>query len=101
MEWDKVLDGVRQAVVVEASPLGLEMVTALCHRGIKTHLIDPGAWALSVATDPDIAGPVQDSWREKGTELHFGTTLTGLLGDGSVPGVAAPDGEIARDLAAV
>src|SRR5208282_1963771 len=74
MEWDKVLDGVRQAVVVEASPLGLEMVTALCHRGIKTHLIDPGAWALSVATDPDIVAPIQDSWREKGAELHFGTT---------------------------
>jgi NADH oxidase (H2O2-forming) len=101
MEWDKVLDGVRQAVVVEASPLGLEMVTALCHRGIKTHLIDPGAWALSVATDPDIVAPVQDSWREKGAELHFGTTLTGFLGDGTVRAVATSDGEIACDLAVV
>ena len=64
MQWDKVLDGVRSAVVVEASPLGLEMVTALCHRGIETHLIDPGAWALSAATDPDIVAPVQESWRE-------------------------------------
>jgi len=36
IEWDKVLDGVKSAVVVEASPLGLEMVTALCHRGIET-----------------------------------------------------------------
>ena len=101
IEWDKVLDGVRQAVVVEASPLGLEMVTALCHRGIKTHLIDPGAWALSVATDPDIVAPVQDSWREKGAELHFGTTLTGFLGDGTVRAVATSDGEIACDLAVV
>src|SRR5215510_13974386 len=41
IEWDKVLDGVHAAVVVEASPLGLEMVTALCHRGIETHLVDP------------------------------------------------------------
>src|ERR1022692_4712595 len=57
MEWDKVLDGVKAAVVVEASPLGLEMVTALCHRGIETHLIDPDAWALAAATDPDIAAP--------------------------------------------
>src|SRR5260221_4033236 len=57
MEWDKVLDEVKTAVVVEASPLGLEMVTALCHRGIETHLIDPDAWALATATDPDIAGP--------------------------------------------
>jgi NADH oxidase (H2O2-forming) len=101
MQWDKVLDGVRSAVVIEASPLGLEMVTALCHRGIQTHLIDPGAWALSVATDPDIIAPVQDSWREKGAELHFNTTLNGFLGDGSVRAVATSDGEIPCDLAVV
>ena len=82
IEWDKVLDGVKSAVVVEASPLGLEMVTALCHRGIETHLVDPGAWALSVATDPDIIAPVQDSWREKGATQHFNTTLTGFAGTG-------------------
>ncbi|MGH9260205.1 MAG: NAD(P)/FAD-dependent oxidoreductase, partial [Acidimicrobiales bacterium] len=40
MEWDKVLDAVKVAVVVEATPLGLEMVTALAHRGIETHVID-------------------------------------------------------------
>src|SRR5260370_24969775 len=80
IEWDKVLDGVRAAVVVEASPLSLEMVTALCHRGIATHLVDPGAWAVSVATDPAIIAPVQDSWQEKGAKLHFNTTLTGFAG---------------------
>lgn len=101
MEWDKVLDGVKSAVVVEASPLGLEMVTALCHRGIETHLVDPDAWALAVATDPDIAGPVQDSWREMGAKLHFNTTLTGFLGDGSLRAVATSDGEISCDLAVV
>ena len=41
MEWDKVLDTVKVAVVVEASPLGVEMTTALAHRGIETHLVDP------------------------------------------------------------
>jgi NADH oxidase (H2O2-forming) len=101
MQWDKVLDGVRSAVVIEASPLGLEMVTALCHRGIQTHLIDPGAWALSVATDPDIVAPVQDSWREKGAELHFNTTLKAFLGDGSVRAVVTSAGEIPCDLAVV
>ncbi len=55
MEWDKTLDGVRSAVVLEAGPLGMEMVTALCHRGIETHLVDESPWALSMATDPDIA----------------------------------------------
>lgn len=101
IEWDKVLDGVRSAVVVEASPLGLEMVTALCHRGIETHLVDPGAWALSVATDPDIIAPVQESWQEKGAKLHFNTTLNGFLGDGSLRAVATSAGEIPCELAVV
>jgi NADH oxidase (H2O2-forming) len=101
MEWDKVLDGVKVAVVIEASPLGLEMVTALCHRGIETHLIDPDAWALAAATDPDIAAPVQDSWREMGAQLHFNTTLTGFTGENSVRSVATSDGEIRCDLAVV
>lgn len=101
MEWDKVLDGVRSAVVVDASPLGLEMVTALCHRGIETHLVDPDAWALSEAADPDIVAPVQDSWLEKGAKLHFGTTLTGFTGDGSVRAVTTSAGEIPCDLAVV
>lgn len=101
MEWDKVLDGVKAAVVVEASPLGLEMVTALCHRGIETHLIDPDAWALAAATDPDIAAPVQDSWREMGAQLHFNTTLTGFTGESSVRSVTTSDGEIRCDLAVV
>ncbi len=101
MEWDKVLDGVRSAVVVQASPLGLEMVTALCHRGIETHLIDPGPWALSEATDPDIIAPVQDSWREKGAKLHFNTALNGFVGEAAVRAVATSAGEIPCDLAVV
>jgi len=101
MDWDKVLDETRSAVVIEASPLGLEMVTALCHRGIETHLVDPNAWALAAATDPDIVGPVQDSWLEKGAKLHFNTTLEGFVGDGTVRAVATSAGEIPCDLAVV
>jgi NADH oxidase (H2O2-forming) len=103
MRWDEVLDGVRSAVVLEAQPLGMEMVTALCHRGIETHLVDPSPWALSMATDPDIVAPVQESWQEMGAHLHFNTTLQAILGDesGRVRGVATTDGEIACDLVVV
>ena len=105
MEWDKVLDSVKTAVVVEASPLGLEMVTALLHRGITTHLVDPSPWALSVATDPDIAKPVEDSWEELGGILHFNTRLEAFKsasgGSGNVTAVATSEGDIACDLAVV
>jgi NADH oxidase (H2O2-forming) len=102
MEWDKRLDGVKRAVVVEATPLGLEMVTALCHRGIETHLVDPSPWALSMATDPDIAQPVEDSWREMGAHLHFNTELKAFLGDGGkLRAVSTSGGEIEADLAVI
>ena len=102
MEWDKVLDSVKKAVVIEASPLGLEMVTALPHRGIETHLVDPHPWALGELADPDIVEPVHESWREMGVNLHFNTKLEGFVGDGGqVRAVATSAGEIDADLVVI
>jgi NADH oxidase (H2O2-forming) len=103
MTWDKILDSVKRAVVVEASPLGLEMVTALAHRGIDTHVIDPHPWALGELCDPDIVAPVQDSWAELGVTMHWDTTLEAFLGDdaGHVRAVATSDGELPADLVVV
>jgi NADH oxidase (H2O2-forming) len=101
MEWDKVLDDVEVAVVVQASPLGLEMVTALAHRGIETHLVDPGPWALSDAADPDIAAPVEESWAEMGVKMHFNTRLEAFSGDSRVTAVQTSEGELPADIAVV
>jgi NADH oxidase (H2O2-forming) len=101
MEWDKVLDTVKVAVVVEASPLGVEMTTALAHRGIETHLVDPGPWPMSEMADPDIMEPVEESWRELGVKAHFNTTLEAFLGEGHLRAVQTSDGEIPADLAVV
>ena len=78
MEWDKVLDTVKSAVVSRPRPLGVEMVTALAHRGIETHLVDPSPWPMSEVADPDIMAPVEESWRELGVITHFNTTLKAL-----------------------
>jgi NADH oxidase (H2O2-forming) len=83
MEWDKVLDSVKKAVVVDASPLGVEMVTALAQRGIETHLVDPNPWPLAEMVDPDIMAPVEESWGELGVVAHYNSTLEAFLGDGS------------------
>lgn len=101
MEWDKVLDDTKTAVVVEASPLGLEMVTALAHRGIETHLVDPHPWALAEATDPDIAAPVEESWAEMGVKMHFNTSVEAFVGEGSVRAVRTNEGELPADLVVV
>ena len=103
MEWDKVISETKSAVVVEAGPLGLEMVTALAHRGVETHLIDPNPYALSMMADPDIMAPVEESWRELGVHLHFNTTLEEFLGDdeGRVRAVKTSGGEITADLVVI
>ena len=103
MEWDEVISETKSAVVVEAGPLGLEMVTALAHRGVETHLIDPNPYALSMMADPDIMAPVEESWRELGVHLHFNTTLEEFLGDdeGRVRAVKTSGGEIAADLVVI
>ncbi len=101
MEWDKILDTVKTAVVVDASPLGLEMTTALAHRGIETHLVDPNPWAMAEMADPDIMAPVEESWREMGVKLHFNTTLKAFLGQGHIRAVQTTDGEIPADIAVV
>ncbi|MGQ0572769.1 MAG: FAD-dependent oxidoreductase [Pseudonocardia sp.] len=103
MEWDKVIERTERAVVVEAGPLGLEMVTALAHRGVETHLIDPNPYALAMMADADIMAPVEESWRELGVHLHFNTTLEAFLGDenGAVRAVATSGGEIKADLVVV
>jgi NADH oxidase (H2O2-forming) len=101
IEWDKVLDRTRTAVVVHATPLGLEMTTALAHRGIETHLVDPGPWALADVVDPDIIAPVQDSWLELGVKLHFNTTLESFVGDRGLTAVRTSAGTLPADLAVV
>jgi NADH oxidase (H2O2-forming) len=103
MEWDKVIAETKRAVVIEAGPLGLEMVTALAHRGVETHLVDPNPYALAMMADPDIMKPVEDSWRELGVHLHFNTTLEAFLGDagGKVRAVQTSDGEIPAELVVV
>ena len=66
MELNETLNDVKRAVVLEASPLGVEMIAALCHRGIETHVVDEGAWLLSQVADADIAEPVQKSLESLG-----------------------------------
>jgi NADH oxidase (H2O2-forming) len=101
MQWDKVLDTVKAAVVVEASPLGVEMTTALAHRGIETHVVDPGPWPMSQVADPDIMAPVEESWGELGVITHFNTILQAFVGDGRLRAVQTSAGELVADLAVV
>ena len=102
IELNETLNGVRKAVVLEGTPLGVEMLTALAHRGIETHLVDEGSWLLSQVADADMAEPVQKSLEQLGCILHFGTRLEGFVGtNGRMRAVATTDGEIEADICVV
>lgn len=101
MEFDELIEEARHVVVVDATPLGLEMATALAHRGKETHLVDPHPWLLSEVADPEIMKPVEDSLVEMGVQMHLTTRLEGFLGDGKVRAVSTSAGEIPADLVVV
>lgn len=99
--WDARLDSVKRAVVLEASPLGVEMITALAHRGIETHVVDANPWTMAETADPDIVAPVEQAWVEMGVQLHFNTKLESFLGTGSVTGVRTSQGDFPADMVVV
>src|SRR4051794_10604825 len=97
--WDQLLDTVKRAVIAEAQPIGVEMATALAHRGIETHLVDPHPWAMAEIADPDIMEPVEQSWQDLGVKVHLNTVVEGILGEGGrVRAVQTSHGELAADV---
>lgn len=101
IEIDQRLDDVKKAVVWQAKPLGVELIEALPHRGVETHLVDPGAWLLADFTDADMMEPLHRHLVEElGVRMHFGTELLGFEGeDGALRAVRTSDGDIAADMA--
>lgn len=99
--WDESLETVKRAVVAGAQPIGVEMATALAHRGIETHLVDPHPWAMAEIADPDIMAPVEESWRELGVHLHLNTEVKAFLGTEHVHAVNTSDGEIPVDMVVI
>ncbi|EIN00496.1 CoA-disulfide reductase [Paraburkholderia hospita] len=101
MEWDKYLDTVKEAVVVECGPIALEMVSALQHRGIKTTVVDPGPWPMAGVVDPDIIEPLYRDWESSGVTTLWGERVTAFGGNGTLSHVDTTAGRIPAQLAII
>jgi NADH oxidase (H2O2-forming) len=101
MEWDKYLDKVKSAVVVECGPIAVEMVSALVHRGIKTTVVDPGPWPMAGVVDPDIIEPVRKGWADAGVTMMWGERVTAFGGNGTLSHVETTAGRIPAELAII
>ena len=101
MEWDKVLDTVRSAVIVEAGYIAMEMTSALRHRGIEVTVVDPGPWPLAGIADPEIVEPVRKDWEALGVNMQWGNNVTAFRGSGSLTHVETERGDVTADLAII
>lgn len=101
MEWDKVLDNTKSAVIVESGFIAMEMTTALRHRDIEVTLVDPGPWPMADVADPEIVEPVRKSWEDLGVDMQWGNKVTAFRGSGSLTHVETDKGEVKADLAII
>lgn len=101
MEWDRYLESVESAVVVESGPIAMEMVSALQHRGIMVTLVDPGPWPMADVIDPDIVEPVRKDWAESGVTLKFGERVTAFRGRDTLTHVSTTFGDVEAQLAVI
>jgi NADH oxidase (H2O2-forming) len=101
MQWDKYMDTVKQAVVVESGPIAMEMVSALKHRGIDVTLVDPGPWPMADVIDPDIVEPVRADWEQSGVNLKFGEHVTAFRGKDVLTHVSTSFGDVEAQLAII
>jgi NADH oxidase (H2O2-forming) len=101
MEWDKVLDTVRSAVIVEAGYIAMEMTSALRHRGIEVTVVDPGPWPLAGIADPEIVEPVRKDWEALGVNMQWGNNVTAFRGSGTLTHVETEQGDVTADLAII
>ena len=86
--------------MVEAGPLGVEMATALAHRGVETHVIDDERLAARQVADAGHGRAGAGEPHGARVHLHFGTALQGFEGSGGkLRAVATGEGPIAADTA--
>jgi NADPH-dependent 2,4-dienoyl-CoA reductase/sulfur reductase-like enzyme/rhodanese-related sulfurtransferase len=74
-------DGAREAVVIGAGFIGVEVTENLLARGIAVHLVE-AADHIIAPLDPEMAEPVQARLREGGVDLRLRSKVVGISPDG-------------------
>ncbi len=101
MEWDKVIEQSKSAVIVESGFIAMEMTSALRHRGLDVTLVDPGPYPMSDVADPEIVEPVRQQWEDMGVDLQWGNNVTAYRGNGKLTHVETDNGDVEADIAII
>ncbi len=92
--------GARDAVVVGAGYIGLEVAEALAARGLNVTIVEMADTPMDATLDADIGERVADAIRQSDVELRLGSAVTGFEHDGSsLRAVATAEATFPADIA--
>ena len=78
----EALGQARQAVVVGASFIGMEVASALTDRGLAVTVVDRGDVPLGAALGPDVGGVFRDAAEGKGVSFRLGADIERVEAEG-------------------
>jgi len=93
--------GAKNAVVIGAGLIGLEMGVAFVERGLKATVVELLPQTLPAMLDADMANIVQAKLEEKGLRIIVGKGVSEVLGDEKVTGVVVGEEQIPADILVV
>ncbi|UCB45763.1 MAG: FAD-dependent oxidoreductase [Spirochaetota bacterium] len=85
------LENAKQAVVLGASFIGLEVAAALTHRGLSVHVVGPEEVPLAAVFGERIGRWIQNIHQQKQVNFHMGRKALEIKGNGSVNEVVLDD----------
>ncbi|MFO7849949.1 MAG: FAD-dependent oxidoreductase, partial [Spirochaetia bacterium] len=89
----RVEDGLKEAVVVGAGAIGVELAQALAAKKVKTRLVDMVDSVLPNLADPEMTDVAREQLEEEGIELHLGRKVEALEGSSEVEAAVLDNGE--------
>jgi 3-phenylpropionate/trans-cinnamate dioxygenase ferredoxin reductase subunit len=95
-----VLDGGGRLVVVGAGWIGCEVSASARQRGMDVALVEPRSVPLEGVLGPELGAFYRDVHADHGVQLHLGTGVEAIEGDGRAERVRTSDGTV-LDCAAV
>ena len=99
---DKVIrDGAKNAAVIGAGLIGLEMAIALKERGLNTAVVELLPQVLPVMLDKDMAKLVHKMLVEKGLRIIVGKGLDEILGTEKVTSISVAGEQLPADIVVV